>query len=188
MAENNDIQLLPESRKEIEVKVPGENKFLYVGVAILILVLVLFFLFNFYNKTLKEKVVSLDNQLIEMDKTRDKEAEKQILLANDQLKLVGGILNNHIIFSKLLETIQAKTAPQMQFKQLSVSLSKGEVIFSADTANYSIIARQIASYLSEPLIEDVKLNKVNTTTTGRLSLNMLISFKKDGFLLRASNQ
>ena len=36
------IQLLPETRKKIEVKMPGENRLLTIGTILLVLVMVLF--------------------------------------------------------------------------------------------------------------------------------------------------
>ena len=70
------LQLLPETRRRVDIKVPGENKFLFSGAAVLAAVFVLFLGLNFYSSFLTKKIASIDNDLMILEKQRDKKNEE----------------------------------------------------------------------------------------------------------------
>lgn len=180
----NGIQLLPESRKEIEVKIPGENRLLFLGSAVLIIVVVLFVGLNLYVSSFQAKIDSLDSELKILDSQRDKPAEQLILLAKDQFTAVEGIVSNHIVWSHILRKFQIKTSPQFQFKVMKGSFAENKADIEAEAANYTVIARQISSYLSEEIVKDIKLNEIKLLPSGRISVNMRIIFDQKDILLK----
>lgn len=187
MPDNQQIQLLPESRKEIEVKIPGENRLLFLGFGLIILVLVLYSGLRFYSSSLQSKISQLDGELKSLDSKREKETEEKILLIKDQFTIVGQILNNHVILSDLLRKIQTRTTPQIQFKTLKLSLAEKKIDIETEAANYTVVARQIVSYLSEDTVKDVKINEIKLFPSGRLNLNMSILFNPDDLTLETIN-
>ena len=73
----NRLQLLPEKRRKIYIKSPGENKFLYIGAIFLGLVVVLVFFVNGYKNSLQNKTVQLDAQIKGLDAQRNKDRERE---------------------------------------------------------------------------------------------------------------
>lgn len=180
----NGIQLLPESRKEIEVKIPGENRLFFLGSILLAIVFVLYGGLSLYTSSFQTKIDELDSELKVLDGKRDKAAEQLILLAKDQFTTVEDIINNHIIWSHVLRKFQTKTSPQFQFKVMKGSFAENKVDIEAEAANYTVVARQISSYLSEELVKDVRLSEVKLLPSGRLSVNMRIIFDQKDILLK----
>lgn len=181
----NGIQLLPESRKEIDIKIPGENRLLFLGSAMLVIIIVLYAGLSFYASSFQAKVDELDSELKALDGQRDKAAEQLILLAKDQFTTVEEIINSHIVWSHILRKFQAKTSPQFQFKVMKSSFAENKVDIEAEAANYTVVARQISSYLSEELVKDIKLSEVKLLPSGRLSVNMRIIFDQRDILLKS---
>lgn len=185
MPDNQVIQLLPERRREIEVKIPGENKPLFLGLGAVGLILVLFLGLQFYASSFQDKISELDVELKSLDSKREKDTEDKIILVKDQFTKVGGILDNHVILSYLFKKIQVKTSPQFQFKSIKISLTDQKVDAEAEAANYTVVARQIVSYLSDQTIKDVKINEVKVFPNGRLGLNMTLIFNSEDLMLKA---
>jgi|SRR3989338_2251952 len=176
------LQLLPETRRRVDIKVPGENKFLFSGAAVLAAVFVLFLGLNFYSSFLTKKIASIDNDLMILEKQRDKKNEESLLLLDKQLVLISRLLNDHIFWSRGLAKVESLLQNQIQFESFSASTIDGKFSFKALAANYAVVARQIASFISDGAIKDVSLNNVNTLTNGKLEFNMKLDLDKNKFL------
>lgn len=176
------LQLLPETRRRIDIKVPGENRFVFIGAAILAVVLVLFLGINFYNGSLVNKIASIDNDLINLEKQRDKANEASLLLLDKQLALISTLLNNHIYWSQGLAKIEGLLQNQIQFETFAASTIDNRFTFKALAANYTVVARQIAAFISDESIKDTSLNSVNTLTNGKLEFNMKLDLNRPKFL------
>lgn len=188
MSNEAGIQLLPESRKEIEVKIPGENNLIYFGLGVIGVVLVVFGGLYYYSISLQGKVSLLDAEFQALETQRSKEAEKNILTVKDQMADVGRIIDNHPVWSYFLKKIQSKTSPQFKFETMGISFGDGQISFEAETLNYTILARQIASYLSEDIVEDVRLEEAKLSTTGRVRVVMKILLNTDDIILKTINK
>lgn len=176
------LQLLPETRRKIDIKVPGENRFVFIGAAILAAALVLFLGINFYANHLIDKIAGIDNDLTNLEKQRDKKNEESLLLLNKQLSLISKLLDDHIYWSKGMAKIEGLLQNQIQFRTFSASAPDSKFSFKALAANYTVIARQIASFVSDEAIKDVSLNSVNTLTDGKLEFDMRLDVDKTSFL------
>jgi len=177
------IQFLPESRRDIEVIVPGENKLLVIGAILLFLASGIWGGLLWFSSTLEEKVQTKDVELSNLEKQRDKGVEQNLFDAKAQLSQVGAVLDNHFIGSRLLTVLQNRTSPQTQYKKMSIDVEKGAISAEAEALNYTAVAKQIASYLSEDLIKDVNLSESSVQTTGRVLFKMTILFDRGSFQL-----
>lgn len=183
MAEfNNGLQLLPETRKKITIKVPGENKILNIGIVILVLTVSLIGGLGFYSSSLENTRNQLDAEITNLEQQRDKKAEANILTLNKQLGLLSNVLNSHITWSKALGKIEGLLQPQIQFESFSAAIADNKFEFKALTVNYTVIARQIAAFVSDDSITDVGLETVHTRTDGKLEFNMKLTFDKTKFV------
>lgn len=182
MADQGGLQLLPETRKKIELITPGENRLLTIGGVIFAIIAVLAGGIYFYQTTLEDELASLDTKIVALEQQRNRQAEQNILVFNKQLSMLSDLLDNHIYWTTGFAKIEGLTQTQVQFDTLTAAVGDNEIGFEATAANYTTVARQIAAFLSDESITDVTLSRVNALTDGRLSFAMQIEFDKTKFL------
>ena len=182
MPDQGGIQLLPESRRKITIKTPGENRWVYAGVAALVLVFSVAAVLAFYRSGLEDQVAGLDANLTNLEKKRDKKVEENLLTLSQQLTLTTSLLNNHIFWSKALAKVEALTQPQVQFSTFNAMAEEGRFEIKAFTLNYTVLAKQIAAYVSDDSIKDIDLSNVHVLTNGRLEFTIRITFDKNKFI------
>lgn len=182
MADQNGLQLLPETRRKIEIKVPGENRLINAGITVLVLMLVLVGGLYFYKSTLEDKKTGLDAKIINLEKDRDKKVETNLLILSKQLSLISTLLDSHIVWSKALSKIENLLQPQVQFLSFSAAVSDNRFEFKALANNYTVVARQIAAFVSDDSIKDIALTNVHVLTSGKLEFGIKLEFDKTKFL------
>ncbi len=182
MPDQNGLQLLPETRRKIELNVPGENRLVYVGIAILVLVLVLTGGLYYYKGTLEDQKTELDEQIIKIEKDRDKKTETNLLILNKQLSLISTLLDSHVVWSKALGKIENLLQPQVQFLSFSAAILDNRFEFKALATNYTVVARQIAALVSDDSVKDIALTNVHVLTSGKLEFSIKLEFDKTKFL------
>lgn len=184
MPDQNGLQLLPETRRKIEVRVPGENRLIYAGITVLILMLVLTGGLYFYKSTLEDQKTGLDAKIINLEKDRDKKVEQNLLTLNKQLSLISTLLDSHVVWSKALAKVENLTLahPQIQFLSFSAAVGDNRFEFKALASNYTAVARQIAAFVSDDSIKDISLTNVHVLTTGKLEFSIKLEFDKTKFI------
>ncbi len=182
MPDQNGLQLLPETRRKIEVKIPGENRLIYAGTAILVLMLVLVGGLYFYKGILEDKKTGLDAEIVNLEKARDKKVETNLLTLSKQLSLLSTLLDSHIVWSKALGKVEGLLQPQVQFLTFSAAVLDNRFEFKALATNYTVVARQIAALVSDDSIKDLALTNVHVLTTGKLEFSLKLEFDKTKFL------
>ncbi len=182
MPDQNGLQLLPETRRKIEVKVPGENRFLYMGTTVLVLMLVLTGGLYYYKSTLENQKTELDEQIVNLEKNRDKNVEANLLTLSKQLSLISTLLDSHVVWSKALGKVENLLQPQVQFLSFSAAVLDNRFEFKALATNYTVVARQIAAFVSDDSIKDITLTNVHVLTTGKLEFSIKLEFDKTKFI------
>lgn len=182
MADKGGIQLLSESRKKIEVFVPGSNRILNFGFGVLVLSLVIWGGLRWYRSYLTNSLTALDGELLALEQQRDKKTEQALSIFQKQNVLISEMLKKHLYWTEGFAKIEALLSPQIQFETFSASAIQNTIDFKALAANYTAIAKQIAAFTSSASIEDVTLSNVANLTNGKLQFNMNIKFKPETFL------
>ena len=182
MADKGGLQLLPETRKKIEIKVPGENRLINMGITLLVLVLVLYGGLFMYRSSLQSGISDADNQLAALEKQRNKTAEQALLTVSKQIAVTSQVLKNHVYWSTGLSKIEAASLGNVQFKSFSAVLSDGSFHIDALTDNYSTIAKQIAAFVADDAVKDIALDRVQSLTSGKLEFNVKITFDQSKFI------
>lgn len=184
MADMGGLQLLPETRKRIDIVAPGENKTLTMGVVILVITIISILAFYFYKNSLENRLADLDSEIVALEQQRNKQTEQSIITLNKQISLLSNLLTNHVAWSLVFSKIESLLQSQIRFESVTTSLAENKVDIKAVAANYTTIARQIAAFVSDKSIENVDLNKVSTRTNGQLEFNMRLIFNKDALKLK----
>ncbi len=188
MADIGGLQLLPETRKRIEISIPGQNKFLVLGFIFIAILAVLYFGLFFYTRSLVSSINSIDRNLAALDKARDKAGENRLSELSRQLSVANSIMGNHIAWSGALNRIQDLILPQIQFQFLNADIINKRFTFKAFGANYTTVAKQVAAFYSDNLITDVSLNKVTSLPTGRVEFTMQLLIDPAIFLSKPATK
>ncbi|MBI2063355.1 MAG: hypothetical protein HYT61_03940 [Candidatus Yanofskybacteria bacterium] len=186
MSDIGGLQLLPETRKKIEIKLPGQNRILVLSFIVLALFLGIYFGLVFYKQSLLSTLSSIDKQLSDFEKSRDKHTETKLLDLNQQLAVVNPLIGSHLLLSEAFTKIQSLVQPQVQFKSINVDVLGKKILITALAANYTTIARQIASFYTIDSVTDIILNKVQSQPTGQVELTMQLFFKPDGLTVKVN--
>lgn len=186
MADKGGLQLLPETRKKIEVKVPGENRLIYIGAILVGIMLVLYGGLYFYNNSLSADIANADNQLLALEKQRDKGAETKLLTLQKQIGITNQLIKDHVYWTTGFSHLEAAIEPNVQFESFSGTRVDNSLNIRATADNYSTIARQIAALVADDSIKDFTLNNVSTLTSGKLDFSAKINFDPIKFLGTAS--
>ena len=182
MSDQNGLQLLPETRRKIEINVPGENRLVYLGITVLILMLVTIGGLYFYRITLGDRKTELDAKIIRLEKDRDKKVETNLLILSKQISLISTLLDSHVVWSKALGKIEGLLQPQVQFLSFSAAISDNKFEFKALANNYTVVARQMAAFVSDDSIKDMELTNVHVLTSGKLEFSIKLEFDKTKFI------
>ena len=177
------LQLLPGTKKRLGLKVRGENRFLYIGSAILGAVLVLSFAFGRYETSLRGQTDQLNDQLVALEQKRNKGDEKGLVILKDRLALASKLLDDHVYWTRAVNTIESLIQSEVQFESFSGSIHDGTINIKAKTASYIILARQIASFLTGPGIQDVVIGQIQPLSNGLIEFELQIKFNKKDFIL-----
>ena len=184
MADKGGLQLLPENRKRIDVKIPGENKLIYVSLGLIALALIITGGLWLYSNKLTIKIVTADEGIATLEKQRGelKEAEQKLVTLSKQISLTNQILKNHLYWSIGLSKIETSLQGNIQFKSFSTNMSEETFRIQALSDSYTTIAKQLAAFVAEDSIKDISLDNVNALNSGKLDFNTKIKFDKTKFL------
>lgn len=185
MAQTNEIQLLTgKSGQKIDIKTKASkrNKLFIVGAVSLIAVLSVGFFLVYLKSNLKQEIVNIDSELNTLETKRDKNFEKEILVIKKQLILVSDLLDKHTYWTKALASLEDLLQNKVQVVGLEFGVIGNEVSIIGSAANYSVIAKQIASFLSNDLIKDVTLQETKAQNTGIIEFGMKLTINANKLL------
>lgn len=182
MADKGGLQLLPETRKKIDVNIPGENRVVYIGVGIIVAVLAIYGGLWWYGQNLNTKITEADNQLLALEKQRDKKAEQSLITLSKQMAITSQLVKSHIYWSVGFTKIESALQTDVQFKSFSAVLGEEAVRIRALSNNYVVLAKQLAAFISDNSVRDITLDGVSTMTNGKLDFSAKIFFDKAKFL------
>ena len=182
MPELRGFQLLPQTKKGLAAKEPSENRFVILAAALSAIVLALFLVGTLYASTLNKKIGNINQDIIELEKQRNPQAEKKLAVLSKQARQMSAVLDNHVFWTKALSIFSRLLQSQTQVKSFNAALSSNTLEFNGLVANYTVLAKQIAAFRSNNAIDDIALGEVHSTISGRLEFSMKILFKPDKFL------
>ncbi len=180
MADQGGIQLLPETRKKIEIKIPGENRWIYSGIAALGIVLAAYAGLTAYAGSLQTQVDEIDTSISTLK--RDKRAETELLDLGKQTAIVSQFLTNHIFWTKALGKLSNDIAVGVQLRNFNASVPKQNLLFRAFAPTYTVIARQVAALAADDGLTDIGLSNAKSANTGGLEFTVDLTFDPAKYL------
>lgn len=187
MADRGGIQLLSDTRRHIDINVPGENRLLYWGIGCLIVVGTIFAGLTVYAQRLEGDITDLDGRLASQNQERQQfeSASANMAAFSKQSSLAGNLISGHLFWSKAFSKLQSISQPQLQMSSFSASAAKKEMVIAARAPNYTTIARQIAAFVSDDSIKDITLTNAKASNLGGLEFGIKIEFDEAKLLKSA---
>ncbi len=165
------LQLLPGTKKRLGIKIPGENRFLYTGSAVLGAVLVSMFVLQNYITSLKTKVMDINDQITGVEQKRNKKDENELRSLKDHLITTSTLIKQHRYWTQLFTWFASTLEGQVQIRSLNVSTA-GKITVSAIAANYTVVAKQIAAFLTDDKITDFNVSKLTAASNGSVEFGI----------------
>ncbi len=172
----NQFQLLPGTKKRLGIKVPGENRFLYVGSAILGAVLVTSFAINRYVDNLTQQIDDINGQISAINQKRDSKGEEILKVTKQQIEITSKLIKGHSYWTQGLYKIASLIQNEVQLQSFTVAINKIDIKILA--TNYATIAKQIASFTYDDSIKDVDVQKITPDANGLLGLTISLVFNE----------
>ncbi len=182
MAEREGLQLLPGTKKRLGIKVRGENRFLYIGSAILGATLVVMFSFARYEASLTGQLQTINDNILALERTRNKNEEQNLRLVKDQIESTSSLLHNHLYWTQAMDKIVSLLQSGVRFKTLSAQSNTKKISISVQATNYSALAKQAASFLTEDSLSNFSITKIAPLTSGIIETGFEIEFDVDKLL------
>ena len=177
-----DISLIP---KEYKAGLSFKTIFSKIGTFTAVLVLLSLLIYGglfLYNKSLNVNLEDLQNQAEELNKKRDVDFEKRVILLEKALGNLKIILKNHLYWSNLFSKLGQLTVPQASFSDFRGTIeSDGSISLSlkGSVPGYTYLAKQMVSLGQEKSVSNIEVSGINLGTEGGLEFMLNINFLKD---------
>lgn len=184
MADRGGIQLLPETRKKLEIKIPGENRLIGIGVGVIFIVLAIYGGFTYYvnDLTSQADALSADAAQLNQERIKNKDTNQNLIALTKQANIISQLLDNHLFWTQALINIENTLEPEVYLKNFSASAAKGTVSLVAAAPSYLLIARQLAAFSANDAITDVMLGGAKSNNAGNVEFTLELKFNQVKFL------
>ncbi len=190
MAKDNQIQLLPGKNRHVITSLKAEkakkSKLFISGIIGLAIILLAGFYLSYLNSNLEQEITRIDLELSNLEARRDKKFENEALVLKNQMSLVFNSINNHTYWTKALAVIEDLMQDRIRLKTLQAEAAANEISITGVAANYSTVAKQLASFLAVDSIQDAALQQVKTENSGLIEFG--ITLKINPNLIRKNEQ
>lgn len=177
------LQLLPGTKKRLGIKVPGENRFLYIGSAILGATLVLMFALDRYQTSLMNQVDKLNTEIQSLEDKRNKRDEADLRLAKDRLAVTADLIVNHAYMTQLFSWLEDILQSDIQITDFGYK-SDGKISIIGVASGYTVVARQIASFLADSKVLDIGVGELKSKSDGTVEFTLTLTLELDKIIKR----
>lgn len=149
--------------------------------ALLILSLLLYGGLLFYESRLNESLENIDEQIANLDIERDLEIEETMIDLDRKLKVLKGMFESHLYWSKLISKIEEATVSKVYFSDSNFILEEGglKVTFPGNALSYTDLARQMVSFQEESAVKSVTVSGIALSEEGGIDFDFKVIFSKD---------
>lgn len=178
-----EIRLLPEARKHIQVVRPQKRIFVIASIIFLGLVLAIYAVFFSLNKKREASLAILDQELANLEGQRDKQLENRLRAAKEQIALGRQLLKDHVLWSQGLIQLEQYLLPEVVARGLKFIQKESAIELQLSAPNYSVIARQVAAFLAHEGIEDIWIPTIIARPSGALEFTLELTIQPEQFLV-----
>jgi len=176
------ISLIPKDYKaKTKVKLTFSKAGILIG-GLIILSLLFYGGLLVYNRSLDKQLEVIQTHIEEVNKERDIEFEKEVILLEMSLKNLREILKNHLYWSNILSKIENLTLSQMSFSKFSGQLNEDDsidLVLGGKTPGYSLLAKQMVSFNENSSVSSLDVSELGLGTEGGIEFELNINLLKN---------
>jgi len=179
------VQLLPETQRRPTLRsYTSGNTYFYFAIAIGAVILVASATLGGYKASLLKDIERLDGQMTVSENARNKDQEKALVAASKQSKIMKQLLSGKIYWSQALQRIEQMMQSSVQLTRIEADANKGIVAFKAKTDSYASVARQLAAFVAATGVKDIKVETIESTSTGAVEFSGELSIDAKSMLMK----
>lgn len=175
------LQLLPETKKRIDVKIPGENRRLYMGLVLLFIVCGVFFLLSSRASRLEEELTLIDVQIASLEGERDKKAETELIALRKQIVSMSKLFKGHTYATKAIDRLEGKLEPGIVVKSFKWTAERKTISLAMQARDYTSVSKQVATFLADDQISDVILGALRHDNDGAILFGADLLLKDNAY-------
>jgi len=164
------------------------NSYFYFAIFLGAIILVTSATLGSYKANLSKEIESLTGKMNTREKARNKEQEKELIAAAKQSKVLQQVLANKIYWTQAFDRIEKIMQSSVTLTGLDANVEKGTIAFRATADNYASVARQLASFAAASGINDVSIERMETTQAGNVEFTGIVTIDTKAVLLKASTK
>ncbi len=162
--------------KSFQKEAPITGFLFYLSILFLAIVLIVYFIFFSLQKKSEATLQEIQEKL-EKGKTDEiLFLEKKIKNYASKIKEITPLLNEHVFATKFLKELETRTHPKLFFQKNDLNLSGSTVTLDGQTDNFFTLGQQILNLEENPLISELKLEKVSINKEGRVEFTLKFNF------------
>lgn len=177
-----DINLIPKEYKKRGISLAGIlSKTGGITLGLLILSLLVYGGLFFYQKSVKDELGGITQEIVNLESKRDIAKEGLITEADKKLNIVENLFKEHFYWSKLFSKIEELVDASVYFMESKFSFEneKVNIIMVGSARTYTALAQQMVSFKEDPLVEKVVVSDIALNESGGIKFNLLITFSKN---------
>ena len=161
------VQLLPETqRRPTLASYTSGNRYFWTGVTMGIVIVVVTAILSSYAANLEDSIASLDGQLRQTEEQRDRALERDMVNAQQQIKVVGTLLEGKRYWTRALDLMERMLRSSVRLDRMEATAADDTITFHAVADSYATVARQLRAFIDGAGVTDISVNSVRTTPGG----------------------
>ncbi|MBU4284963.1 hypothetical protein KKF60_00680 [Patescibacteria group bacterium] len=177
-----DINLIPKEYKKRGISLAGIlSKTGGIILGLLILSLLTYGGLFFYQKSVKDELKGIIQEITNLESKRDSVKEELIVGADKKLDIVENLFKEHLYWSKLFSKIEELIDINVYFSESKFSFEneKVNILLAGSARSYTALAQQMVSFKEDPLVEKVAVSDIALSEIGGVKFNLSITFSKE---------
>lgn len=183
MADSGGLQLIPQKKRTVEIRRPGENRLLYIGGAILLVFGGIGFAMSQYRGSVESGITEVTAQIeqVAAESRALREDKQKLRILASQLSTATTLVENHIFWTKGLQRVENRLRGDIQITALNANIQDKQLDIRAKSRSFTAIARQISSFYQDNAVLDVSLSRSSANTDGTIEFSMFVKFNEFTF-------
>lgn len=179
------VQLLPETQRRPTLRsYTSGNALFYAAVVIGIGTFVVSAILGGYKKNLQGKLDTIEAQLDASEANRDRDQEKELVAVAKQSSIMKQLLNSKLYWTQALSRMEQMAQSSVTLTAMQADATKSTITFRATADSYASVARQIAAFTAATGIDDIAINSIKSTPSGRIEFNGVLSINAKSMLTK----
>lgn len=159
------------------------NRYFWTGVAMGIVIVVVTAILSSYAANLEDRIATLDGQLRQTEQGRNRDTERAMVSAQQQVQVVGTLLEGKRYWTQALDLMERMLRSSVRLDRMEATAADDSITFHAFADSYATVARQLRAFIDGEGVTDISINSVRTSPGG-VEFDGVVTIDSSNVLLR----